>query len=67
MVLTLQIGLLTPPVGLGLYVGSQVANISVERTLKATYVFYISCLITMLVLTFFPPVALFLPDLFMGK
>lgn len=65
MILTLQIGLLTPPVGLGLYIGSQIANISIARTFKATTMFYFSCLAAVIIITFFPSVTLFLPNLFM--
>lgn len=65
MILTLQIGLLTPPVGLGLYIGSQVANISIARTFKATTMFYFSCLATVIIILLFPSVTLFLPNLLM--
>ena len=65
MVLTLQIGLLTPPVGLGVFIGSQVANISITRTFKAVKLFYYSCLAAMVIITLFPFFTLFLPNLLM--
>ena len=65
MVLTLQIGLLTPPVGLGVFIGSQVANISITRTFKAVQLFYYSCLAAIIIITLFPFFTLFLPNLLM--
>lgn len=65
-VFALQVGLLTPPVGLGLYMGSQVGEISIERTLKSVQVFYISCLLLLVLLIFLPELSLGLPNLIMG-
>ena len=41
MVLNLTIGLITPPVGICLYVGSAIAQISVEKVIRATLPFVV--------------------------
>ncbi|NMB16671.1 MAG: TRAP transporter large permease [Firmicutes bacterium] len=66
MVLTLMIGLLTPPVGSVLYVTAEVAGISVARMIKAVTPYLIPLLITVLMLVFFPGLVTFLPNLLLG-
>ena len=63
MVLNLMIGLITPPVGVCLYVIANVADISFERTVRATAPFIIPLLIVLLIVTYVPQVTLFLPRL----
>ena len=60
-ILNLGIGLLTPPVGAALYVGSAVSGMSVGRTTKALLPFYLLLVVTLLVLTFVPQITMFLP------
>jgi tripartite ATP-independent transporter DctM subunit len=64
MVLNLMIGLLTPPVGMVLYILARVANISFERTARACGPFLIPLLITLAIVTYWPGMVLFLPNLF---
>lgn len=64
MVLNCGIGLLTPPVGAVLFIGSAVSGEPMERVVKATLPFYLCMIITLLVITFVPQVSLFLPQLF---
>lgn len=66
MVLNCGIGLLTPPVGAVLFIGSAVSNVSMERLVKATLPFYICMIVTLLLITFIPEISLFLPRLFGG-
>lgn len=63
MVLNLMIGLITPPVGVCLYVIANVAGISFERTVRATAPFLIPLIIVLLLVTYVPQVTLFLPRL----
>ncbi len=63
MVLNLMIGLLTPPVGLVLFVISDVAKISFERTVRATLPFLIPLVIVLFILTYLPSFVLWLPRL----
>ncbi|MGB8452837.1 MAG: TRAP transporter large permease [Anaerocolumna sp.] len=64
LVLNCGIGLLTPPVGAVLFIGSAVGKVSMERVVKATLPFYICMVITLLLITFIPGISLWLPSLF---
>lgn len=61
MVLNLMIGLLTPPVGMVLYILARVANISFEQTTKACMPFLIPLLIALAVVTYWEGMVMFLP------
>lgn len=63
MVLNLMIGLLTPPVGMVLFVLARVANMSFEDTVKACAPFLIPLLLALVIVTFVPSVTLYLPTL----
>jgi tripartite ATP-independent transporter DctM subunit len=64
IVLNCGIGLLTPPVGAVLFIGSAVAKLPMEKVVKATLPFYICMLIALLMITFIPQISLWLPSLF---
>ena len=64
MILNCGIGLLTPPVGSVLFIGSAVGKCKMERVVKATLPFYLCMIIVLLLITFIPQVSMFLPDLF---
>ncbi len=64
VILNCGIGLLTPPVGSVLFIGSAVSNVPMERVVKATFPFYVCMVITLLLITFIPEVSLWLPSLF---
>lgn len=63
MILNCGIGLLTPPVGSVLFIGSAVGKVKMERVVKATLPFYLCMIIVLLLLTFIPGISLFLPNL----
>ncbi len=63
MVLNLMIGLLTPPVGMVLYILARVANISFERTARACAPFLIPLLVSLGIVTYWPSMVMFLPNL----
>ena len=64
VILNCGIGLLTPPVGAVLFIGSAVAKLPMEKVVKATLPFYLCMLITLLLLTFVPAISLWLPAFF---
>lgn len=64
MILNCGIGLLTPPVGSVLFIGSAVSKVPMERVVRATLPFYLCMIITLMVLTFIPELSLWLPSLF---
>ncbi len=63
VILNCGIGLLTPPVGAVLFIGSAVGKVKMERVVKATLPFYLCMIITLLLLTFIPEISMFLPNL----
>lgn len=66
MILNLMIGVVTPPVGVVLYVTSNVAKVSANRVIKATMPFLIPLFIVLLIVTYVPAVTNFLPNLMYG-
>ncbi len=64
IVLNCGIGLLTPPVGAVLFIGSAVSKVPMERVVKATLPFYVCMIITLLLVTFVPSISMLLPNLF---
>lgn len=63
MILTLGLGLLTPPVGTSLWAGCAIAGISIEKSLKGFLPFYVTYLLVLLLIIAFPNISLFLPHL----
>lgn len=66
VVLNCGIGLLTPPVGAVLFIGSAVAKRPMEKVVKATLPFYACMVIALLLLTFVPDISLAIPKLIGG-
>jgi len=66
MILNLMIGLLTPPVGIVLYVVSNVAKVSFERVTKATIPFLIPLIAVLLLITLIPGITTWIPNLLFG-
>ena len=63
VILNLMLGLLTPPVGMVLFVLSRVSKVPFERCVRATWPFLMPLLAVLLLLTFFPQLTLLLPEL----
>ncbi|MFC6488305.1 TRAP transporter large permease [Nitratireductor sp. GCM10026969] len=64
MVLNLMIGLLTPPVGMVLYVLSRVSKVPFERCMAATLPFLVPLFVVLMLVTFLPALTMWLPTLF---
>jgi TRAP-type C4-dicarboxylate transport system permease large subunit len=64
MVLNLMIGLLHPPMGMVLFVLARVAKLSVERTTIAILPWLVPLLGSLIVITYFPKIVLWLPKQF---
>ena len=65
IVLNCGIGLLTPPVGAVLFIGSAVGKVKMEKVVKATLPFYACMVVVLLMITFIPEISMFLPNLLM--
>ena len=63
MVLNCGIGLLTPPVGAVLFIGSAVAKRPMEKVVKATMPFYLCMIVALLLISFIPDISLWLPKI----
>lgn len=61
LILNLMIGLLTPPVGMVLYVLSKVAAVPFERCVIATAPFLVPLICVLLLLSFVPSLSMWLP------
>lgn len=66
MILNLMIGVITPPVGVVLYVVSNVAKVPAQRVIKATMPFLLPLFIVLMIVTFVPAVTNWLPNLIYG-
>ncbi|MCR5731357.1 MAG: TRAP transporter large permease subunit, partial [Sphaerochaetaceae bacterium] len=63
LVVGLAIGLVTPPVGMCLNVGSKISGMSIVSVFKASAPFLICNLCVLLLVTFIPAVSNFIPSL----
>ena len=63
MMINLSIGLLTPPVGALLFVGSAVGKVSIEALVKSLMPFFGVLLFVLAIVTYVPAVSLWLPRL----
>ena len=67
LTINMEIGLITPPVGLNLYVINGIApDISLGAILRGSLPYVICMVLGIVTLCLFPQIALFLPDLVMG-
>jgi TRAP-type C4-dicarboxylate transport system permease large subunit len=62
-VLNLMIGLLTPPVGMSLYMVSIIARMPVHSVVRGVLPFFIPLILSLLVVTVVPAVSTWLPHL----
>ena len=63
MVLNMQIGLVTPPVGLNLFVTASVAKTSMEEVIKAAVPWLIVLFTVLILVTYIPWISLIVPSL----
>lgn len=67
MVLTLMIGLLTPPYGEVLFVMAKVSGLKYEEVVKSTFPFLAPLIVVLIMIIIFPELVTALPNLIMGK
>jgi tripartite ATP-independent transporter DctM subunit len=67
VILNLMLGLLTPPVGMVLFVLARVSKVPFEYCVKATLPFLVPLVTVLLLLTFIPSITLYLPRLLYGQ
>lgn len=64
--MALLIGIVTPPMGIALYIVAEVGKVKFEEVAVAVLPFFIPLIITLLLVTYVPALTLWLPDLIMG-
>ena len=65
MVFNLMLGLLTPPLGLSVYLSADIADVSVSSVFNQTRTYYAIMIIALLVVTFVPAVSLSVVEMFL--
>jgi C4-dicarboxylate transporter, DctM subunit len=63
LVVNMEIGLCTPPVGLNLYVASSISKLGLTDVTKATFPWLLTMLIFLMIITYIPEITLWLPRL----
>jgi TRAP-type C4-dicarboxylate transport system permease large subunit len=63
LTVNVMIGLLTPPVGIAVYIASNQSGVSVAEGFRKTAPFIIPLVVTLLLITYVPEIVLFLPRL----
>jgi len=64
MVFNLMLGLLTPPLGLSVYLSADIAEVSVSSVFDETRVYYAVMVVALLIVTYIPPVSLVFVEIF---
>ena len=63
MLLNLGIGLITPPVGTVLFVGSAIGRVSIGVLVRAMAPFFVAMFVVLMIVTYIPLLSLWLPRL----
>ena len=67
MVVNMEIGLITPPIGLNLFVTSAVTGMPITRTIKAALPWLLILLFFLMLITYIPSISMGLPTLINAK
>jgi tripartite ATP-independent transporter DctM subunit len=63
VVINLMIGLITPPVGILLYLATSIAETQIEKVMKEMVPFIVALILVLIICTFIPGIVLWLPGL----
>lgn len=67
VVFNLMIGLLTPPMGLALFLVAEIAKVRMQDVLKEMLPYYVPLLVTLALITYVPEITTWLPRLALGS
>jgi C4-dicarboxylate transporter DctM subunit len=67
LTLNLMIGLITPPVGMSMFIACSIADIKVTDFAREIPIFVVALVLVLLLITYIPELVLFLPNLLMGR
>jgi len=62
-ILTTVMGILTPPFGLGLYIGAEITGLSFQATVKSVLPFLIPLCVSIVIMVYFPGIVTVIPSL----
>jgi tripartite ATP-independent transporter DctM subunit len=62
-VFNIMIGLITPPMGLSLFMVSKIANVSIKDVVREVVPYYIPLVVTLLIVTYVPSLILWIPNM----
>jgi len=65
--INMELGMLTPPVGLNLFVASGITGLSIKEVVKAVMPWFFVIFIGLLLITYIPAISLWLPEVMMGN
>jgi len=66
MVVNMEIGMITPPIGLNLFVTSGITGMSMVQVIRAAMPFVAVLMVFLVIVTYIPAISTFLPTLLMG-
>jgi TRAP-type C4-dicarboxylate transport system permease large subunit len=67
MVFNLMIGMITPPVGMSIFMLSPIVGLPVGKLFKSTAPYLATLLVSLMILTYVPQISLWLPNLLFNK
>jgi len=65
--INMELGMLTPPVGLNLFVASGITGSSIKEVVKAVMPWFFVIFIGLMLITYIPEISLWLPNVMMGN
>ncbi len=65
--INMELGMLTPPVGLNLFVASGITGLSIKEVVKAVLPWFFVIFLGLMMITYIPQISLWLPNIMMGK
>ena len=65
--INMELGMLTPPVGLNLFVASGITGLSIKEVVKAVMPWFFVIFVGLILITYIPQISLWLPNLMMGS
>ena len=66
MTINLAIGMITPPLGVNLFVACGITKLKIEKLIKANWGYLFASILMLTILTYFPKITLILPQLLSG-
>jgi len=67
MIISCEVGFLTPPVGANLFVAARITNLGIEKISLEVIPFVFAYIVVLVIIAAFPTITTFLPDLVFGK